>query len=287
MGTHSLIPVNRGDVVVDRRRVLGLVVLMQKQSRYDKHKQRSLDLERITTYRDDARLEVVVDLDLGDYRRADVREVEVARLLAQARPARRALPVDLHRRRAVPAQVQHVEAHRGVRRQHRVLARDERHRERQRPARGRRDLLEVRRERPVVLHVEHRDEPGRRRHALDGRHKLLAVLAEDDVRRRARGARRGRRLVQLERAYRVRDRLEPGLLVDGEARDAVHGAAVERAEARAVRVERERHRELAPGQDGVADQRDLRRGLGVDREEGYGVRARLEEDLVSYGVRGI
>ena len=193
----------------------------------------------MSTYLNDARLEVVVDLDLGNGRRADIRQVEVARLLAQTRPTRRALPVDLGRRRAVPAQVEYVKAHGRVRRQHRVLARDERHRERQRPVLRRLDLLEARRERSVVLHVEQRDEPGRGGHTLDGRHELLAILAEDDVRCRPGRAVRGRRLVEVERPHRVRDRLEPGLLVDGKARDPVDEAAVEGAEAGAVCVKGE------------------------------------------------
>lgn len=248
----------------------------------------------MTAHLHNRRLEVVVDVHLRHNRSADVRQVEVAGLRAEARPARRVLPVDRDRRARVPAaQVKHVEADARVRREHRVLARDERHREREQPTSRRRERLEVRRERAVVRDVPDRDHARGGRHALHGRHQLLAVLTKHEVARGTSGARRGRRLVQTERAQGVRERLQPGFLVDREAAvreheykgweaedgdvlDAVHGAAVEHAEAAAVAGERERHRELALGRHGLADAVDVGRRVGVDREEGDGVGARLQ-----------
>lgn len=184
--------VDGSDVVVDRRGARRLGVLL-----------------------DDGALEVVVDMHLRDGRGADVRQVEVARLLAEARPARRDLAVDRDRRTAVIVlEVEDVEPEPRVRREDRVLARDDRHRERQQPILRRRDVLEVGRERPVRVHVPDREEAGRGRHALDGRDQLLAVLAEHDVARGAGGPCRGRRLVQAERAEGVRDRAQTGLLVN-------------------------------------------------------------------------
>ena len=49
--------------------------------------------------------------------------------------------------------------------------------------------------------------------------------------------------------------------------DAVHRTAVERAQAAAVAVERERHRELTLRRDRVADLVDVRRRLRVDGEQ--------------------
>ena len=106
---------------------------------------------------------------------------------------------------------------------------------------------------------------------------------------RARRAGRGVRLVQVKKTEAVGNRLEAGLLVDGEAADvsgealmgifrrrerssmwhvldSVHSAAVEHAQAVAVAVERERHGELSLGRHRVPDLLDVGGSGGVDGE---------------------
>lgn len=77
---------------------------------------------------------VFVDIDFCHDGRADVREVEVAGLIAEARPARRHLPDDGHNCRCrivTAAEVEDVEANASVRREYRVLPWNDGHRERQ------------------------------------------------------------------------------------------------------------------------------------------------------------
>lgn len=117
------------------------------------------------SYLDDSSLQVRVDVDFSDHRGADVSQVEVARLIAEARPARRHLAIDRHDRRAVSVarisvarEVENIKANTGIRREDGVLARDDRHRERKETARLRRHAREIRGECPILVHVPHSQE---------------------------------------------------------------------------------------------------------------------------------
>lgn len=233
----------------------------------------------VSTHYNQSSLQVVVDSDLGHERGADISQIEVLGGGAERRPARRDLATDLVRRvRVRVLEVEDVEPDPGVGREHRVLAGDDRHAERQRAALARAHLVEVGGERAVGrVDVPDRVEAGLLRRALDGRDQLLAVLAEEHVRGRVRGprGRRGHLELVREQAERVVDRDGPELPVDLVAVHAVHAAAVEHAEAAAVLVERERDRELALGGDDVANRREVRRLVRVDAEQRDGVRAGL------------
>ena len=232
---------------------------------------------------DDFARQVVRDRDLGHDVRLDVRQEERPRLRREARPARRALPRDrehLARRRAPPraqrAQVERREADPRVRREHRVLPRDEAHRERDEPALGRGARGEVGGERAVVRDVPARDEPGRRGDALDGDEQPRRVLAEEDVGHGPRGPRRRRRLRQLEGAVRVRQRDQAELRVWLEALHAVDRAAVDDADHLLRGGERDRGWEFAFSAHWPPNHLELGWVVRVNVEHHYGIGARLE-----------
>ena len=146
--SHSLLAPHGRDVVVDRARVRRLGVLPYN-----------------------GRLETLgVDVHLRDRRSRDVREVEVARLGAEARPARRALfgNWDLGRQ-VLRTQVKHRKAGCGVCRDERACARDRGQREWESTSAGRNEWLECGRKRAVRGDIPDGEEAGGRgRHALDG-----------------------------------------------------------------------------------------------------------------------
>ena len=146
--SHSLLAPHSSDVVVDRARVRRLGVLPH-----------------------DGRFEALgINVHLGDRCGRDVREVEVARLGAEAGPARRALfgNWDLGRQ-VLRTQIKHRKAGCGVCRDERACARDRGQREWESTSTGRNEWLECGRKRAVRGDIPDGEEAGGRgRHALDG-----------------------------------------------------------------------------------------------------------------------
>lgn len=175
----------------------------------------------LSSYLDNGTLQISIDVDFRDNRSADISQVEVARRLTVAGPARCGLSIDRHHRRAirvaricVTREIKDVKSDTGVRRKECVLSGNDGHRERKEAASLRRDTCEVGRKRPVVVHVPHGEEAWCRRNTLDGRDELLVILAEDDVTRSPSGPSGGGGLVETERAESVGDRNKSRSLVD-------------------------------------------------------------------------
>jgi hypothetical protein len=148
---------------------------------------------------DDAGLQVVVDVDLGDLGGSNIGDIEVPGLGAEAGPARRRLAVDREARGlaggdtggSTVGEVDNVNTEAGVGREDGVLARNNGHAERQETALGGLDGLEVLREGAVRGDVPDGEDTRGGRDALDRRDELLVVLREDNVADGASGASRG------------------------------------------------------------------------------------------------
>ena len=200
-------------------------------------------------------------MDLSHSRSTDVSEVEVARLVAETRPARCFLPADRHDRRArgvALGEVEDVVADSSISDEEGAVgARNQAHAERKVAARRHAQAVRLL-AKPGVGDIPGGDVSrgvhggvtlGRRVHAL-------LVVAEDDVGCRAGDARRRSGLVQAHVPPAVGDRLEASRRVHPEALHAIVRAAVESAQLVTRGVEGHTLWELAARRNGCANSRE-------------------------------